>query len=558
MRIFNLLQVKYNQFTTSAKSYLSKTLSNFSTSYGNATVFGQLINVLGDAINNIILYIEDSLVEQNKYTAQRKKSIFGLATLSGYTPSLGKAAGAQLKFTYTPTNIKNTNIKIRHRETLTCTQNGLQYNIILPQESIVMSIDKFAGSSTMYAVQGRFETQKFVSEGGKYYTINVRYAGSIDTEYVELYINGEKWEQVNSFYDMVPDGKQYVIKVSYSEGIDILFGNDRYGRSMKDGDGIEVTYLLHDGEAGNLSINNNTYFVFDDQLQDINGDYINGNDIFNVTFATNDPVTSGSNIEEIEQTREMIGMNSRSLVLASPDNYKMLINRLSFCGYNRTWSDSGSMNINSMILKNYSKKLNAGGDYFTLTEKDFILSDSQKESIMNYMEKSGSVLAGMTYNIIDPILCKYAMYVYIKLKTTTYDKNYIKSQIKNVIGEFFSNVENDIYIAKSDIIHAIKSKIDVVDGVNVYFLSEMNEKAIQQRQYIKDTYSYNIATGTYDKKSESIYLYDGENPNIGLDAHGNIYLENNYYFPVLLGGWDFLNSEGEEVMVNDPLNIIFE
>ena len=66
MKIFNLLETQYNNLTISVKNYLSKTLSDFNTSYGNNTVFGQIINVLSAAVQNIMLYIEDALVEQNK------------------------------------------------------------------------------------------------------------------------------------------------------------------------------------------------------------------------------------------------------------------------------------------------------------------------------------------------------------------------------------------------------------------------------------------------------------------------------------------------------------
>ena len=88
MKIFGLLDTKYSRFVNSVKSSLSETLSNYTEKYGNATIFGQMINVLSAAVQNIMLYIEDALVEQNKYTAQRKKSIYGLASLSGYNPYL--------------------------------------------------------------------------------------------------------------------------------------------------------------------------------------------------------------------------------------------------------------------------------------------------------------------------------------------------------------------------------------------------------------------------------------------------------------------------------------
>ena len=86
MKLFSLLDAKYSSLVSSIKTYLSKTLSNQGKQYGNNTIFGQLITVLTNVSQNIMLYIEDALMEQNKYTAQRKKSIFGLAALTGYTP----------------------------------------------------------------------------------------------------------------------------------------------------------------------------------------------------------------------------------------------------------------------------------------------------------------------------------------------------------------------------------------------------------------------------------------------------------------------------------------
>ena len=76
MRIFSLLDIQYNNFISNVSNYISKTLSKNNVSFGSNTIFGQIITVVGNAIQNIMLYIEDALVEQNKYTAQRKKSIY--------------------------------------------------------------------------------------------------------------------------------------------------------------------------------------------------------------------------------------------------------------------------------------------------------------------------------------------------------------------------------------------------------------------------------------------------------------------------------------------------
>lgn len=558
MKIFNLLETQYNKFSQSVHAYLSKTLSDMGSSYGNNTIFGQILNVLGNVVQNIMLYIEDSLVEQNKFTAQRKKSIYGLASISGYQPSYGKTTGVQLKLSYIPTNESNLDIIINNKESLTCTQNGLQYNMILPQEAIVMSIEKDNSDKFIYAVQGKFETQTFMSVGGEYYTQNFKFLGNMDTDYMVVKINNEKWELKDSIYDMMPEGKQYTYKVSINGGIDLIFGNGQFGQPLNDGDMIEVTYLIHDGESGNLDPNLETYFVFNNNLTNIGGEEIDGNSVFNISFATNDPVTSGSNSESIIQVKNMIGYNSRSLVLSSPEHYKNMISKFSFCGYNRTWSDPGSLIINSLIMRNYKQLLSNDLDYFNLKKTDFILTKNQKDSIISCIKNSGNQLAGTTYIIHDPDLYQYALYIYVKLKSDKSDKVYVRNQIRTLLGEFFSNINSDIFIPKSDIIHLLKSNIDSIDGIDMYFLSEKNETALIKRQYNKYTYKYNNDLGTYDKYNEVVYLYPGENPNLGLDSHGNIYLNGDNQFPVLMGGWQFKNSNDQLVTIVDPVTITFE
>lgn len=558
MKLFSLLQTKYSKFENVVKRYLSQTLSKSSTNYGNNTIFGQLINVLGSTMQNMMLYIEDAMVEQNKYTAQRKKSVYGLAAISGYNPSLGQAATVSLSISYMPTNVEALGIIINHGEQLMCTQNGLAYSLILPQEAIILSASKDNSTRYVTAAQGKFENQSFVSIGGKYYTQNFNFVGNLDTQYFTVKVNDEPWEYAAGFYDMKPDGKQWTYKISPVGGIDLVFGNDVHGRALKDGDVIDITYLLHDGEAGNLDVNSETYFIFNNSLKNVAGDDIDGNSVFNVTFASQDAVTSGANSESINQVRRMIGLNSRSLVLASPDNYKALLNKLSFCGYNRTWSERGSMVVNSLIMRNYKLLLNDKKTYFDLTEDDFKLTDSQKNSVKNYIKLAGSQLAGVTYNIFDPDICKYAMYIYLNFGERKYDKEYITNAVRKLVADFFSEVQSDVFIPKSDIIQLLKNNISDLDGVDVYFLSEKNETAIQKKQYVKTEYSYDLSTGLYNKEKHTIHLYDGEDPNIGLDAHGNIYLESDEQFPVLMGGWDYLNQDGDEVVINDPLVIIFE
>lgn len=557
MKLFTLLDTQYNSFSSKVKSYLSKSLSEFGTQYGSNTVFGQILTVVGNAVQNMMLYIEDALVEQNKYTAQRKKSIYNLAALSGYVPSFGKAATAAIKISFTPVNVPEYNIILTDHLPLTCTQNGLSYCLVLPQEAIVLNIDKDNSPKYLTAVQGKFETQSFISEGGQYYSLPLKFNGNLDTDYMRVKVNNELWEWAPSIYDMSSDAKQYTFRASTNGGIDLIFGNEAHGRALKANDYIEVTYLIHDGEQGNLNSSLETYFVFNEQLQDVNGNSHDGNTVFNITFAETDPITSGSNSESVQHMREMIGLNSRSLVLASSENYKAYISKFGFCGYNRTWNDPGSMVINSLIIKNFKSCVETGNDYFKLKETDFYLTDAQKKSIYDNIESSGRQLAGVKYNIFDPELCKYAMYVYITLKSEKYNKELITNNIRQLVGEFFTDVQSDLFIPKSDIIQLIKNNVKGVDSVDIYILSQKNEEALRTKQYTDTTYTLNNLTGQYIRKAENVKLYDGENPNLGLDTHGNIWLKSDSQFPVLMGGWVYQNDEGDDVNIDDPLIITF-
>jgi hypothetical protein len=466
-----------------------------------------------------------------------------------------------VKMTIQPNNLGAYSIIIPNKTKLICSYNGLNYSIILPQEAITFSVADDVSNKFIQVVEGTFETQTFMAEGGKLYTQNVLFNTDIDLEYLEIKVNDEIWEKRDSLYDMDPNAKQCVVKTSLSKGIDILFGNDKYGKSLNYNDKISVSYLIHDGELGNIETEEPVYFSFQDDIKDVNGSSINGNEIFVIKLADENTVSGGTYSETAAQVREMIGYNSRALVLADPKNYKVLLNRFSFVGYNRTWSNEGSLIVNSIILKNYKQLIEKGRDYFNLKMSDLFLSDSQKKSIKSYISNSGQQLAGVTYKIEDPEICKYAVYANLKMKEIQYDRSSVEQAIRDKVGEFFTNVQNDMFIPKSDIISIIKSASDAIDGVDLYILGEKNEKAIIDKYYINKVNTFNISKGMYDIKEEMVYVNDGENPCIGFDEYGNIYLDNNDQFPVLMGGWSFRssgpNEEPQYTTISNPLILVF-
>lgn len=558
MKILDTLSMTFERYMTQVKSYMQENVPNFSR-IGNSSVIGQLINVIGASVNNVMIYLQDAFAEQNKYTAQRKKSIYGLAAQTGFNASLGYAAGMNFKMTYMPNNVNDLTYILKNKTKVLCTQNGLTYNIILPQENVIFTTAKDMSSKQIYAVEGTFETQEFISTGGQLYSINVVFNGDCDITYTEVYVNDELWTRRESLYDMAADGKEYVIHTSLNKGFDIIFGNDNFGRSLKVDDKITVNYLTHNGELGNIDYSLPVNIVFSDPIVDASGNEIDADEVFNIEIAER-PANNGTYSDKTDFVKEMIGYNSRAMVLADEKNYKLYLSRISFVGWNHTWSEEGSLVVNSIILKNYKTQMENGDEYFNLKEKDFILSDEQKKSIQTSIKNSGSQLAGTVLNIFDPKLVKYAVYVYIKMNDVSYDKTLIQDTIHKLIGQFMGDINSDTIIAKSDIVHLLKSNIENIDSVDIYFLSERNEKAIIDGKYTIENYIYNPKTKLYDIKSTT-YSVIGD-PGLGLDAHGNIFVESVFQFPVLMGGWQYVSSssafEKQYTTVSDPVIIVFE
>ena len=62
---------------------------------------------------------------------------------------------------------------------------------------------------------------------------------------------------------------------------------------------------------------------------------------------------------------------------------------------------------------------------------------------------------------------------------------------------------------------------------------------------------------TYKITETIIPVKPGIDPQVGFDSHGNILLDSDMDFPVLMGGWRY-GSGNNTVMVNDPVQIIYQ
>ena len=562
------------------------------------SVIGHLTEVLTSLYDSNLEYLEDGLIEQNKFSAQRKKSIFALASQSGYEPSYGTAQQVQIGISIKTNNINTGSIVIPNYSKLLCTTNGLYYTLVhsdnISDDGIkTINLVNDHRVHKISLIQGIYQKQIFEYIERPTYTIHLNHIGNIDITKLRIsFINNGNIIEKYDTQGGNPNNIGYVVRYSPAGGIDIVIINDKIFNSnnvtknIKDGELIQVEYILHDGSIANFDdvINfNNINFIFTDTLVNpITGLDYNGSDIFDIQTYSQIPGTSPDSLEKV---RALIGINSRTEALTSPEHFKAFLSRFGSVGYSKTWSEPKSMRVFSRIVKNFRSKIygsdNPNTTYLKLTKSDFILSENEKEDIKKALHNSGQLLAGTLYDILDMDLNRYALYVYVKLKnntggTTNQDQLSLKNNIENTIINFFIKTDIDGFIGKSEIINEIYENLTDtsikkhIDSIDIYIISEDLEKAKKSDFYDKKEYIYHPIQGYKYVNTKRIALPGLSNNSgskinetdlkyLGLDKHGNIdtTLTPNK-LPILAGGFSWKNSSDQLIYIDPEKPVLIE
>lgn len=558
MKLFTLMQTSFENFDNSINNYLGKVFSDLGMNYGNHQVFKVIFNGIKGVFQNIMLYIEDAFVEQNIETATRKRSIYSLAKISGYEPYYGSAATGILEASL----ISNTNlaseikkIYIDNHSYIENQRTGIRYHLYLQSSRYVFDISKPLVNYEMRIVQGNFIRNNYTSTGNTLETIHININGMFDKNYVQVYVNNVLWQPVSNLYDMNQDGEEYILTIGFDNELDIMFGNGVYGKIPERGSNITVEYILHNGEQGNISNISESNFRFVDNGYDYNGNQINLNSY--IKLKINNPISGGTDSDTINDVRRMIGYNSRSNVLASIDNYVLFLHHFSFLGNYNVWAEENSNMLMISAITNKLSNLKDVSDYATLTDKDLLLSDEQKQNIITVLNNSKNTFAGISINFVDPIIYKYAIICYIKIDDK-YFRDIIENEIQQTVIKYFSNFYFNVnFISKSDIIKVILDNVEHIKSINIDIISEINEQAYANNYYYKyETLVYNNRVN-YNKVR---YNYE-TNSNLGLDNMGNISLDSNLYIPLLHGDLIYYPDKSsfnkENTMRLDAVNVVF-
>lgn len=567
MQLFKVMETAFNNFDNTVRTYLSKTLNSLGIQYTHSQIFGVIFDGIKGIMQNMMFYIEDALTEQNVFTATRKKSVYSLAKISGYEAYYGASAtGTILGKIHINNGLKNktTKVFIKNYTKLIDKVSGNVYSLILPTDYYVFDIAKPLVTHEFKIAQGSIIYSSYVSKGKPMETINVISPELFDVQYIKVKVDGEEWKREYNFYDMTENGKEYLIRIGYNNAFDIIFGNDIFGKQLLEGQTINIEYLRHNGVVGNIFPGSAYNLVFLEYGYDSLGNEININDYMNLSISN--CISGGVDSDTISFIRNTIGANSRSLVLASEENFNLYFKRFSFIGYVNCWCQTNSMTVSVTCLRNYKDKIQNIEDYFKLSKNDMLLTNEQKTMIKNTLNNSKKTFAGITLDFKDPVLRNFAIIAYVKIENI-YDKDTVRLKIIDLLAKYFISINSGtMFISKSELIKLLLDNINELKSVSLDIISETAEQAYKDGYYedIKLTY----INGNYlYKKSKIIYETDNK---ACLDIYNNISLTSKLEIPILQGGFKYyvnkdkiansiynVNIKDLSSVILDPVQVYF-
>lgn len=489
--------------------------SNFSVS----SAYGQIIFVLHNIAQLILYYIEDSITELNIRTATRANSVYGLASLSGHNPTRAISATGEISLTMKPTAIEagvNGGVVVLTNFTkLKCKNNGAEYLLDLPSDDVRLRVDTSSNDTRLRIIQGTIEQQKATGQNVplQTFSLNVNQSALVDNFRVDVYVNGEKWVRYDSIYDIPRNAKGYLLRTGITGGVDVTFGNSFFGKIPELGTEILVEYLITNGQQGNVELSDTEIAEYEwvDTGLDMFGEDVDLNEVFDIKNV-NSP-DFGTNPEPLALTRLVAPKTSRSMVLANPDNYIIFLekfNVFSIIDAYTTFDDDNLQDDNIIFLflvPDIRKRLKSDENYFNISESRFLLTDAQKQKVIDLIERSGGKIVTTEVQHVDPVVSRYVINIAL-ITYEGYAEETIRQEILSRLSDYFISIRRRDRIPRSDLITIIEG-VPGVDSVNMSIVSEKDELALSQDPNATPT---------------------------GLDEFGDIIIQSNE-LPIIRGGW---------------------
>lgn len=480
-------RLKASDIISDARVYISRVYGRAGELFTAASPFAQIMNVVSELTELIMFYIEDATVEQNIMTAQQSESVYGLARLTGHDPARGFSAVGEIEVRWKPgkqNDVAGDAIYIPANSQIRSDLNGFTYLMRSANDIITLSTSE-VNYIKIPIIQGTIETQQVTGTGEKFQTFNIQTGGTTAHDMVNVTVNGESWRVYDSIYDMNSASNGVVVKTGVTGGIDLFFGNDNFGKVPQNGSIIAIDYIKSKGSEGNLGESKDVTFKFVDfGFDGLKSEY-DLNEFLEINVTSSPKM--GADPESLEFTKLIAPLQSKSFVLATPENYEHFLARYNMFSYIDAYNTTDDQYLDDdniiylFLLPDVKSKLIGTQDYFSVPTEEFFFSQSELGAIREAVENSGQQMVTTEIEFVEPNKKLYAMNINVR-HFEGYDEIQLMNNIRAKVSEYLLKITRRDRLPKSDIVALIEA-VDGVDSVNVQFISKSYEDALRTSSY---------------------------------------------------------------------------
>jgi hypothetical protein len=452
-------------FVTGIFGKLAKTLSKRSP-------FGIVMHTQHDLQQLNFVYIDNSINENNVYTADNIVSIRSLAALSSFKPlrRISASGIAQLQISSTLIDEIEDNKVFLHNKARLQSSTGVDYFVNMSDEFMLINLLSNT-TFTINVVQGIPKQQQFIASGSNDFVIELQNSHIIENNLITVYVNGDLYEKYNVLTDMHSTDKGYLLRDDISGALAIHFGNGYNGVSPAVGADVIVHYVESDGSIGNVNKGELYTIKSGLKLQD-ESDIEVDLDIY-VSIEQLYDMINGYDGDSVDDIRLHIGHNSMSNVIALPEQIKSYLRRYpQFIALN-VWSDADSYVINVLLIPNIEYKITAESTYFNLPLSAFEITEDHIINIKAALvaDKHNALVTNV--NMQSYTISTFAIIALCSFYDVYIDETDIVYKATNAVHTTLLHEyrENAFQISKSKIIKSIISNVDEVESVDVIFVT---------------------------------------------------------------------------------------
>jgi hypothetical protein len=516
-------KVKADTLLDDTVSYLVATYKQSVDTFTYASSLGQLILVVKNLFSLVLFYIQDGITQSNFHTANRDVSIYGLSRLTGHNPVRGHSARAEISLRVKPNaqnNFSGNYIYIPNYSKVKCLNNGLFYIMDLGADDIVLDVTN-TGSVRTKLLEGTLDYQSFTGNGkdNQSYEASAPSNRLMDDNFIIVTVNGEKYEQFSSLYDMPFGAKGVIVKTGITSGIDLFFGSSVNTVVPPQGSEIRVDYLLTSGAAGNKP-DKDVIFEFVDTAFDINSEEVNLNDV--VDSVVELPPDFGADGENPNTTKLLAPFISRNFIIHDTKSIRYFLGRMNFFSVIKIFKDitDNDNRFNVLLLPKITDRLAPGEDYFSVDVNKFLLGEQEKTRLVNMLDESGRKSANISINPIDPVIHRSVMVIMIevfeRMNGVIVRKTQVRKDVRDILSKYHLNNPRVNKIPHSDIVR-ILDEISYVDTVKVIFIAEKSEDIDSKGNLSVDERGIIIMRGGFTDNEGVVYAdsYDPDGELLG-------------------------------------------